>query len=256
MSDFFQTYYEGITKQIQAELDHMNNLITHMGEKGRANENIIRDFLINFLPKKYDIGTGILIDRKGNPSKQCDIVIYDKEYHPDYFGQKSTILFPVDVVYAIIEVKTSLDQGEIKESIENIVSVKKLDIIPNAIPISGSHTQGPKPPLGIIFAFDSKNIKRLSTIENNFKKHLDGMERKYQPDLGIILRKGIIMYHEPAKSQLKLRRTYVDGEQVIVSHTLLNFLKRLYEKLKTKKIQTETILFHYFGEDFLKDYDI
>ncbi len=165
-------------------------------------------------------------------------------------------MFPVDVVYAIIEVKTTLDQKEIKESIENIVSVKQLDIIPNFIATSGSSSQGPKPPLGIIFAFDSKNIKKLSTIDSTFKKYLDGMDWKLQPDLGIILRKGIVMYHKPLKSQLKLRRTYVDGEEIILSDTLLNFLKRLYEILQRKLIQKETILFHYFGEDFFKDYEI
>lgn len=227
-----------------------------MGEKGRANENIIRNFLIKFLPKKYDVGSGILIDRKGKSSNQCDVVIYDKEYHPDFFGQRSSILFPVDVVYATIEVKTTLDQKEIKLAIGNIFSVKTLDIIPKNIPITGSSEQSPTHPLGMIFAYDSKKIKKIETIKTNFEKYLSRITRNQQPDLGIILQKGLLMYHKPKKSQLKFFRTYKNNENVNSTRTFLHFLTLLYDKLREKQIQKEPILSHYLEKEFFNDYEI
>lgn len=251
------SYFMGLTKQIQAELEYMNDIIEHMGEKGRANERIIRDMLIKFLPKKYHIGSGIIIDREGNSSKQCDIIIYDKEYHPDFFGQRSTVLYPVDAVYASIEVKTKLDQKEIKNAIENIISVKSLNLIPEHISISGSKSVGPTPPLGIIFAYDT-DIKKAETIKLNFEKHLNGVNWRIQPDLGLILRRGIIMYHQPGKSPL---RYFFSGKQpfnnaVEPTRAFLNFLALLYEKLRSKIIRREAVFMAYLGRDYFDNYEI
>ena len=82
-----------------------------------------------FLPKKYSIGSGIVIDRNGNNSRQTDIIIYDSLYQPSLFSQISSVLFPVDFVYMTIEVKTSLDIGFMRGAIENIASVKRLNYI-------------------------------------------------------------------------------------------------------------------------------
>lgn len=256
-SNLLHTYFEGLTKQIQAEMDYMNDIISHMGEKGRANEKIIRDMLIKFLPKKYDVGSGIIIDRSGKPSNQCDVIIYDKEYHPDFFGQRSTILFPVDTVYESIEVKTTLDQTEIKQAIENIISVKSLDLIPEPISLSGSMSIGPTPPLGIIFAYDT-NIKKAKTIKSNFDNKLSEINWRLQPDLGIILRKGIIMYHQPVKSPLRyfFSEKPNHNENAEPTRAFLCFLVLLYEKLRNKIIRREAVFMDYLGREYFENYEI
>jgi len=255
--NIIHTYFVGLTKQIQAELEYMNDIIKHMGEKGRANEKILRDMLIKFLPKKYHIGSGIIIDREGNSSKQCDVIIYDKEYHPDFFGQRSTVLYPVDVVYASIEVKTTLDQTEIKNAIENIISVKSLNLIPDPIPLSGSKSVGPTPPFGIIFGYDT-DIMKAETIKSNFEKHLNGVNWRIQPDLGLILRKGIIMYHKPVKSPLKyfFSGKKTSNNNAEPTRAFLNFLALLYEILRSKIIRREAIFMDYLGEDYFENYEI
>ena len=69
-------YYQGIYGQIQSELEFINELFTHNGLKGEGNESIIRELIKKFIPNKYGVGTGIVIDKDGNHSKQCDIIIY------------------------------------------------------------------------------------------------------------------------------------------------------------------------------------
>src|SRR5690349_716990 len=98
-NDFLNTYYDGVTQRLQLEIDFLNRLIPHAVERGTANENALRNLLVKFLPKRYNIGSGIIIDKEGNHSKQVDIIIYDSDFHPELFSLGAAAsLYPVDVV--------------------------------------------------------------------------------------------------------------------------------------------------------------
>lgn len=159
------TYYDGVTKRLQIEIDLLNRLISHAGEKGRANENVLINLIVKFLPKRYSIGSGIIIDKDGKSSKQIDIIVYDSDFHPELFSQgAATVLYPVDVVYMTIEVKTRMNKDEMEKSIENIASVKRLNFIkapitklvesPNTSELLSFTVGKTSSPLGVIFAFE------------------------------------------------------------------------------------------------------
>jgi hypothetical protein len=78
MNDVLEKYYQGITQQIRAEVDFINSLFKHQGLKGEGNETVLRDLLVRFIPKRFAIGSGVVIDRQGIPSRQCDIIISNK----------------------------------------------------------------------------------------------------------------------------------------------------------------------------------
>ena len=164
------TYYKGLTRQLRAEVDFINSLFQHSGVKGAGNEAAIRALIEKFIPGRFGVGTGVLLDRRGNASLQCDIVVYDRTLYPSLLSMTSTHLFPVDLVYAVIEVKTTLTKQTAGQALANIKSVRSLDIIPDSYmqwecrPASSesgvgsalsavSHT--PTPPLGAVFAFNS-----------------------------------------------------------------------------------------------------
>jgi hypothetical protein len=127
--EILENYYKGIYDIVQTEVNSINSLFLHQGVKGEGNENVLRDLLIKFLPKRFGIDTGIIIDKDGNPSKQIDIIIYDNYNNPRILGLTSVKMFPVDIVYAVIEVKTQLTKQQSVKAIENIKSVRKLNII-------------------------------------------------------------------------------------------------------------------------------
>jgi len=108
MNNLLDQYYKGITQQLRAEVDLINSLFEHQGVKGYGNESALRDFLAKFIPKKYAVSTGVVIDRKGKPSGQCDIVVYDDFSFPTFFTLTPSHFFPVDIVRVVIEVKTTL----------------------------------------------------------------------------------------------------------------------------------------------------
>ena len=94
---------------------------------GSENETAIADVIREFLPNRYGVEVNALvIDRHGACSKQCDIVIYDHTMYPRYFRK----VFPVELVYATIEVKTCMRKTEANRAIENITSLSLLDFRP------------------------------------------------------------------------------------------------------------------------------
>lgn len=126
--DILEQYYKGILLSLKSEVELINQIFFHQGIKGEGNENVLRELLIKFIPNKYGVSSGIVIDSKGNQSKQCDIIIYDNWNYPEVLSLTSVKLFPVEFVYAVIEVKTTLTKEEALIAVKNIKSVKNLHL--------------------------------------------------------------------------------------------------------------------------------
>lgn len=174
MTNIISQYYQGIVQQLRSEVVSINSLFHHQGVKGEGNETALRELLTKFIPKRYGIGTGVVIDRNGKQSRQCDVIIYDTFLYPSLLSLTNVHFFPVDIVYATIEVKTTLSSNSVKDALENIASVKNLDLIPDKF--TGSETRGgnfsvnvytPTPPIGFIFAYNS-NTQQFETFKKWF----------------------------------------------------------------------------------------
>ena len=197
--NLLQTYFRGVTEKMQAEVAYITNLIEHMGERGEANEWVLRDVLMKFLPKRYAVGSGLVIDQHGHPSKQSDLIIYDNFLYPEFFGQGTPALFPVDIVYATVEIKTTLDQKEIRDSIANIASVKSLEYIKRQLMRGEPNDTGgwslvqheTCPPLGFIFGFDT-SIKMAQTVKSNIETEIDNIDKQHRPHAVFILNRSFL----------------------------------------------------------------
>ena len=73
-----KSLFDGISKQMIIDFESINRQnLTITGQKGSEREFTIATFLQKYLPKRYAISTGEIIDSKGLTSHQSDIVIYD-----------------------------------------------------------------------------------------------------------------------------------------------------------------------------------
>src|SRR4030066_1964538 len=90
-----------------------SGFIQHAGDKGENREEILREFLENHLPKRYGVTKGEVITKQGNRSHAIDIIIYDAVNCPLLNSGKTSIV-PIEGVYGIIEVKSSLSKGDFK----------------------------------------------------------------------------------------------------------------------------------------------
>lgn len=124
----------GIIPQILAAMDRevLNDLeltrsIAHPGEGGRARENILKLFLRRIVPEAFGISTGFVIDVHGSISRQIDVVVHRRYYHP-LLRIGGIDHFMVESVLAVLEVKASITSTiRLYEALDNIKSVKALD---------------------------------------------------------------------------------------------------------------------------------
>lgn len=101
---------------LEAELSEYAD---HSGEKGRANEKYLLRCIREFLPKRFGIGTGFVENYKRHQSKQLDIIIFDDINNAPLFVCDAWSIYPIEMVHAVIEVKTTLTINELKKAFKS-----------------------------------------------------------------------------------------------------------------------------------------
>ncbi|WP_018612328.1 DUF6602 domain-containing protein [Segetibacter koreensis] len=104
--------FNGLQKQMSAQLNTNREFIEHPGSKGDSLENAWIEWLRKYLPNRYSVDKAIVIDHEGSISHQMDIVIYDNWFTPFIFSQNGFYYIPAEGVYAVFEVKPDI-QGNV-----------------------------------------------------------------------------------------------------------------------------------------------
>ncbi|HUW44933.1 MAG TPA: DUF6602 domain-containing protein [Dehalococcoidia bacterium] len=97
-------------------------------EIGAPRERQVRDFLRLLLPEKIGVAKGYVINQTGDVSKECDIVFFNKETCPRFIldADNDLRLFPIEEVYGIAEVKSTLDPDELENALLKLNSINKI----------------------------------------------------------------------------------------------------------------------------------
>lgn len=105
--------YQNYAKEIMSKLGRLNELVRHAPSIGTYHENLIANYLSNFLSKRFSVKTGFVYDPKTqNVSPQIDILIVDENVPSAYLFQDGNfvVVVPNSVVCAI-EIKTILNKS-------------------------------------------------------------------------------------------------------------------------------------------------
>ncbi len=256
--NFLDHYFLSVYNKLEADALLFNRKLPHAGMVGTENEVALANLLREFLPPRFGVEvSGIVIDHLGGESKQCDIIIYDADSFPKYFRK----VFPVEIVYGVIEIKTNLTSGEAVIALGNVESLFSLDFHPQLtnywITQSKERSLKAPPPFGAIFAYRSEP-KQFETFMNwfSFSSVLRGIpvDAKTPPEIRILtiaaLDKGII---EIASSNRHVHReipiamedaysrsfdTIVAGKKEYVdpAKVLLFFLESIWRLLSTHRL--------------------
>ena len=151
-------------EKILSELDLVYRL-THSGEKGREAEEILKNFLKNYLPKKYEVTTGFVHTDMGT-SNQSDILLYDANNYSSLYSGYVNQIIPMASLKAVIECTMSLDTNKVEDDNKKVSNLKALYRDDSIIINSMS-----REPLAVLFAYKSKGdiLKKLNSLkEKNF----------------------------------------------------------------------------------------
>jgi RNA binding exosome subunit len=102
---------KGHEKLLMAELDLARAAVKHSTQKGSILEKAVLSLLESFLPEQIGVSEGIVIDSEGFVSNQLDVILYDKPKAQRFLNSASTKVVPAEFVYAVGEIKTSLDKA-------------------------------------------------------------------------------------------------------------------------------------------------
>ena len=178
--------------QSDLKISH-ENLNHHPVVKGGATEKAWLKTFQNYLPKRYQAETAHIVDSKGNISEQIDIVIFDRQYSPFIFKFNGATIIPAESVYAIFEVKQTINSKNISYTQKKMESVRKLHR--TSLPIPYANGTYPKKPLihiyGGILAFESEWKPPLA---ESLQRILIQGSKENQLDLGCIVSHGYFHY--------------------------------------------------------------
>ncbi|MEW4338451.1 DUF6602 domain-containing protein [Chromobacterium vaccinii] len=170
----------------------------HNGTRGTVRENTLRDFLKNGrLPAKFGLGAGEVVGHVGDVSRQCDIIIYDAisglSLHYDEHNQ----IYPIDSVYGIVEVKSSLSKKELLDSLEKIKVFKEMAVDGAVVESMGSGYTVASPrsrPFGVVFAY-ALSGNSIDSLRENLREWESCHSPEVWPNYICVLNEGCI-YHQ------------------------------------------------------------
>jgi len=181
-------------KQLWAEFQEVRQCNPHAGDSGTEAEEILKTFLADRLPKRFGIGSGIVIGSEGAISRQTDLIIYDALNSPIYRAGKKTQIIPRDNVAVVVEVKSKLSKDQLIDAADKVASVKCMAARPLS-EMDQPVTQGPmvnSSTLGVVFAYDT--YTSLETLAENLKEINESRHSREWIDFVVVLNKGTIGY--------------------------------------------------------------
>jgi hypothetical protein len=129
------SYFEAIQKILELQRGILTGGLPHCGERGRNDEQRLISFLKQILPQRFGIGTGFIVssDSQNESSNQTDIIIFDELYNSPLHRELAAQVYPIETIYATVEVKGSLSKQkrpdgktDFDQVLENISKIRSL----------------------------------------------------------------------------------------------------------------------------------
>lgn len=224
-------YSAGIAAEFLARRNRIRNFVTeHNLTSGTANEMILRSFLAEHSKGKFAVGQGFVYDPSVSNhdtgcfvSKQCDIIVYDRDYPLVHSEGEVKIILP-QAVKLFIEVKTNLTTPELVGTTEKSGA---LDNVRSAKQISGMSLTP-----GLIFAFESSKVK---TLVKSLREYPQQLPVEHQPTAILLLDRGSIIHRWDQQGKETETYQVIEGSNdksaAVMAFLLLLYFERITDGL-------------------------
>ena len=192
-----KAYYSALQRILNLQRGILTGVLTHRGERGHNDEERLRHFLRQVLPKRFGLGTGFIVS--ANPhataSNQTDIIISDQYMNSPIHRELAAEVYPIETVLAMIEVKGTLsskkdektgktDFGSTLDSISKVreLADDKQYVVYKSVPkkghpekhrvISKQVLKSTLSPRSFLFAYHTKEWKKMDTLGDYIERCL------------------------------------------------------------------------------------
>jgi hypothetical protein len=148
-------------------------------DSGLGVEDIIREEFRRILPSRYAVNDGVVVDRDGRTAGACDVVIFNELWFPKVkagaSAQSKRTYFPIEGVYAVGEIKQTLDFASLDDALRKLVMAHRLTrpatfahrLVENRESSSCSHGLS-NPLYSFVLALNIENGLTLEDLINRF----------------------------------------------------------------------------------------
>lgn len=124
LADYWDGIYSALDVRFKMAKEYIKHPIT-----GFSAEEYLRDLLKDYLPKRYTVAPGFVVNSEGDRSDNIDIIIADTMNIPVLCQEPNYKVFAVECVAAVIEVTTG-PKSKVKRSNEKLpklqIDIEKL----------------------------------------------------------------------------------------------------------------------------------
>jgi hypothetical protein len=152
---------------------------THRPSGGENRESVVGSFLKENLPMHFGVDTGLILAQSGEFTRQADLCIVDQTWNAPLYLTSPNRIWPIEAVYALIEVKTRLSPSNLSDAIEKCRRFKTLPRQFDDAPATPQITDS----LFVLWAFEGPSA---ATVKRNINKALEKVPRAEQPDYIVI----------------------------------------------------------------------
>lgn len=161
-----QKLFSALDEEMRLKLSSKIDEIDHPTVKGDESELNWIGLLRTYLPERYSVDSGFVVDYEGNISEQIDIIVYDRHFTPFIFRGENVVFIPAEGVYAVFEVKPHFDKTYYNYSIKKLKSVRRLKrTSANFAHIMGSNKKELFNIIGGILTNENKSKKEFDDIK-------------------------------------------------------------------------------------------
>jgi hypothetical protein len=118
--------FNHVHKELCTKLELARDTLDHPTSKGTKSEDLWIELFRKYLPKRYDVHRAFVIDSKDVISDQMDIVVHDRQFSPFVLNLDGEYYVPAESVYAILEVRQTMNLGNVEYAAGKIASVRRL----------------------------------------------------------------------------------------------------------------------------------
>ena len=195
-----------LQKKMQSDL-LLSCTLDHPGDNS---EESWREWLSRYLPNRYKVSKATIIDSNDHTSQQIDAVVYDAQYSYLAFEEHGILYLPAESVYAVFEIKQSLNKEHLEYAADKVESVRSLYRTSAPIPHAGG-VYSPRPLLPIISGILTTNCDWSPAFGNSFKSILKTLCGNLQINCGCVITEGSFFF-DAANSQVS---TSVKDESLV-----------------------------------------
>ena len=122
----FDEWSQIISTYLKSEADLLTTVAKHDIDLDAPRQAFIREVLELFLPSSYAIGSGLVVDSRGQSSRKMDLVIYRRDF-PLLNLPGGSDRFLYESVLATIEVRPKLVRKTLFDALDACASLSELD---------------------------------------------------------------------------------------------------------------------------------